>query len=128
MGRSNYQMNFFAALSIYYSLLPLSKSFKLWNLMHKIPIWSKAFAMRYPTSNSDHASPNFWAIKNHLSHCSQLIKARNTSNAFSLLLDAFGTTFFQRKKSMQPSVCHSQTCYKTSLGLRWMSFEEWHFH
>ena len=83
-------MNFFAALSIYYSLLPLSKSFKLWNLMHKIPIWSKAFAMRYPTSNSDHASPNFWAIKNHLSHCSQLIKARNTSNAFSLLLDAFG--------------------------------------
>ena len=97
-------MNFFAALSIYYSLLPLSKSFKLWNLMHKIPIWSKAFAMRYPTSNSDHASPNFWAIKNHLSHCSQLIKARNTSNAFSLLLDAFGTTFFQRKKSMQPSV------------------------
>ena len=37
-------MNFFAALSIYYSLLPLSKSLKLWNLMHKIPIWSKACA------------------------------------------------------------------------------------
>ena len=76
--------------------------------MHKIPIWSKAFAMRYPTSNSDHASPNFWAIKNHLSHCSQLIKARNTSNAFSLLLDAFGTTFFQRKE-INATLCLSFT-------------------